>query len=241
MSKLVAIPATLAQTGSPFLRAYPLCLDGYSISKTTFLNFLDNIDRVAVKSPPLQALSLVGNVVGFVPSAAAQITGAVVNISANVAAGMIQYGRTETELKRANTEIFGPRGLKVEIAKTDDLVRLAGIPDVLDAAGKLSKKTNLLLSIEEDGYAGDQNLTGQQRRLQAMSLWIADLEVALLLEIEERPTAMSRLSLKASERQRVRGERKLVIDRGNAQEDYAKESGKAQEDFDKEMGRRTVN
>ena len=112
LEKPIAIPATLAHYGSPFLRAYPPSLHTYSILRETFLSFLDALNRVAVKSPPLQVLGLAGNIVGFVPSAAALIAGAAINVTAGVATGVIQHGRTEIELKRANAELFGPMGLK---------------------------------------------------------------------------------------------------------------------------------
>ncbi|KIY02043.1 uncharacterized protein Z520_02181 [Fonsecaea multimorphosa CBS 102226] len=238
LPKPIAIPATLAKYGSPFLRAYPPCLAQYHISSTLFLSFLDTLNRVAVKSPPLQVLSLAGNIAGMVPLQTAQIVGGAVNLASEVSAGVIQHGRTEIELRRANTDIFGPRGLKVEIAKTEALAQLAGMDGVLDNDGKLNKKAALLLPLE--GFdAGDAqgDVSGQQRRLDAMKPWIAELDITPLPEIDVPTNAMSRLNVKINERDRRNGEKKLVEKRQKVQREYEKEAGKAQREFDKEMNK----
>ncbi|OAP65140.1 hypothetical protein AYL99_01112 [Fonsecaea erecta] len=243
LGKPIAIPATLARYGSPFLRAYPPSLAQYHISPTLFLSFLDTLNRVAVKSPPLQVLSLAGNIVGQVPSATAQIVGGVVNLTAEVSAGVIQHGRTEIELRRANADIFNPRGLKVEIAKTEALARLVGMDGVLDADGKLNKKAALLLPLDgvgdADGQGGDDELSGQQRRLDAMRPWIAELDITpqQVPDIDVPTNAMSRLHVKMNERDRRSGEKKLVEKRNKVQAEYAKEAAKAQRGFDREMAK----
>ncbi|KIW34628.1 uncharacterized protein PV07_01398 [Cladophialophora immunda] len=237
--KPIAIPATLARYGSPFLRAYPPCLAQYHISPTLFLSFLDTLNRVAVKSPPLMALSLAGNIVGTVPEPTAQIVGGVVNLAAEVSSGVIQRGRTEIELRRANTDIFGPRGLKVEIAKTEALAKLVGMDGVFDDDGKLNRKARLLLPLDgveaDDGAGGD--VSGQQRRLDAMRPWIAELDITPLPEIDVPTNAMSRLNVKINERDRRNGEKKLIEKRNKVQTQYEKDAGKAQREFDREMAK----
>ncbi|KAJ9616888.1 hypothetical protein H2200_000608 [Cladophialophora chaetospira] len=235
--KPIAIPATVAKYGSPFLRAYPPSLATYSIPPEMFLSFLDTLNRVAVKSPPLQVLGLAGNIVGFVPSAAAQIAGTAINLTAEVAAGVVQHGRTEIELKRANAELFGPRGLKVEIAKTEALVRLTGMPGVLDASGKMNKKASLLMPVNGTDFNDSLALSAQQRRLQAMEPWIAELDVTPLPEIDVPTNALSRLNVKISERERTKGEQKMLEKRSKAHNEYQKESQKAQRELDKERAK----
>ncbi|KIW90100.1 uncharacterized protein Z519_09531 [Cladophialophora bantiana CBS 173.52] len=244
VAKPIAIPATLARYGSPFLRAYPPCLAEYHISPTLFLSFLDTLNRVAVKSPPLQALSLAGNMVGFVPEPTAQIVGAAVNLTAEISAGVVQRGRTEIELRRANTDIFNPRGLKVEIAKTEALAKLVGMDGVFDDRGKLNKNARLLLPLEgvAEADAGspaqyDDNVSGQQRRLDAMRPWIAELEVTPLPLIDVPTNALSQLTVKMSEMDRRNGEKKLVAKRNKLQNEYRKEAAKAQMEFDREMAK----
>ncbi|ETI23877.1 hypothetical protein G647_05684 [Cladophialophora carrionii CBS 160.54] len=239
LDKPIAVPATVAQYGSPFLRAYPPCLASFGISAETFLSFLDTLNRVAVKSPPLQVLGLAGNIVGFVPSAAAQIAGGVINLTAEVAAGVIQHGRTEIELRRANADLFAPRGLQVEIAKTEALVKLLGVPGVLGPDGKLDKNAKLLTRLELGGmeHDGDLDISAQQRRLDALKPWIAELDVAPLPGIEAPNNALSRLSVKVSERNRAKGEKKLLEKRGKAHQEYHKEARKAEQEFEREVAK----
>ncbi|EXJ62261.1 hypothetical protein A1O7_02694 [Cladophialophora yegresii CBS 114405] len=239
LDKPIAIPATVAQYGAPFLRCYPPCLASSGISAETFLSFLDTLNRVAVKSPPLQVLGLAGNIVGFVPSAAAQIAGGVINLTAGVAAGVIQHGRTELELRRANVDLFGPRGLRVEIAKTEALMKLLGVPGVLGPDGKLDKKAKLLARLELGGSDHDEplDISAQQRRLDALKPWIAELDVAPLLGIEAPNNPLSRLSVKVSERNRAKGEKKLLEKRGKAHQGYRREARKAEQEFEREVGK----
>jgi hypothetical protein len=188
----------------------------------------------------LQVLGLAGNIVGFVPSAAAQIAGGVINVTAGVAAGVIQHGRTEIELKRANADLFGPRGLKVEIAQTAALVKLLGVPGALTADGKLDKNARLLTRLEPGGGIESDDpldVSAQRRRLDALKPWIAELDVSPLPRIEAPDNALSRLSVKVSERNRAKGEKKLLEKRGKAHQEYRKEARKAGEEFEREMGK----
>uniref|UniRef100_A0A0B7JXC4 Uncharacterized protein n=1 Tax=Bionectria ochroleuca TaxID=29856 RepID=A0A0B7JXC4_BIOOC len=119
--KIIAIPATTAKLGSPFLRAYPPSLGHLHISKDLFLGFIDQLNRASVASPPVQVVGLVGNL-----------------------------GRTEMVLRQANHEIFSPRGLKAYIAKLDALARVAKIP-ILDVGGNIDSKFNILPPVQGMG------------------------------------------------------------------------------------------
>ncbi|KIW70597.1 hypothetical protein PV04_02853 [Phialophora macrospora] len=240
LGKPIAIPATIAEYGSPFLRGYPPCLASYGIGAETFLSFLDTLNRVAIKSPPLQVLGLAGNLIGFVPSGEAQIAGSVINLTASVATGVVQHGRTEIELRRANADLFAPRGLKVVIVQTAALVKLLGMPGALTADGKLDKKARLLTRLESTGGTeldGRLDISAQQRRLDALEPWIAELEVTPLPGIDAPDNALSRLNVKVSERNRAKGEKKLLEKRGKAHQEYRKGAQKAGEGFEREMGK----
>ena len=65
LDKPIAIPSTTSILGSPFLRAYPTALQSFDILPKQFLEFLDSLNVVMVKSPPLQVLGLAGTVVSF--------------------------------------------------------------------------------------------------------------------------------------------------------------------------------
>lgn len=233
LQKPIVVPATAASLGSPFLRAYAPELEKYHISRETFLNFIDGLNRVAVKSPPLQVLGLAGSVVGFVPLATAQIVGSSVNAASTIATIAMSKGRTEMTLSDANKQLFEPRGLHVEIGRLDAVAALAKIPDLLNAEGKIDKKSAILPYLENS--AGSHSITGQQRRLEFLEPWIAHLEVDPLPEIEERSNLLSQWSVKASEAERRRQEKKLVKERDKAHSKYAEENEKVEKELAKEL------
>ena len=230
--KPIAIPATNPKIGSPFLRAYPPVLMNYKLPKESFLTFLDNLNRIAVASPPVQILGLAGNIVSFVPLATAQIVGTAVGAAATLTTVAMSKGRTEMYMREANRDIFGPRGLKVEIAKLDALAKVAGIP-ILNPSGKIDKNAPLLTPLE-DVYEVN-NLSGQQRRLNTLRPWIADLEVEDLGQVNVPDNAFSRFNAGASERVRRRGEAKMLKRRVKAHAGMEKEINKAMEDYNKHM------
>lgn len=231
--KPIAIPATSAKLGSPFMRAYPPYLESYGVSRSNFLGFLDDLNRCAVASPPVQILGLAGNIVSFVPLSTAQIVGTSVNFAAGVATYGVSKGRTEMCLRAANRDLFAPRGLKAEIAKLDALAKIAGIPGVVDpVTGKLNKKASVLAPIEN--LEETQSQSAQNRRLQALERWIAPLDMAPLPEIKQSSSILGKLHTMASENQRRKEEKKMLKDRDKAFEELGKASREA-EKIDKEF------
>lgn len=247
LTKPIAIPATSTKLGSPFMRAYPPYLESYGINRSHFLGFLDDLNRCAVASPPVQILGLAGNIVSFVPLQTAQIVGASVNFAANVATYGVSKGRTEMCLRAANRELFAPRGLKVEISKLDALAKIAGIPGVLDpVTGKLDKKASILapleesLGDEENGVAVAQSQSAQHRRLQALENWIAPLDLAPLPEIKQSDNMLGKLHTMASEKQRQKEEKKFLKDREKQSKELEKgdrEAAKVEKEFEKDMAK----
>lgn len=219
LDKLIAIPSSTAKRASLFLRAYPPSLAAFSITEAEFLQFVDTLNQVCKTSPPLQVLSIAGQIVGLVPIATAQIVGTAVNIAADVGAGAVTYGRSEMELKKANKELFGPRGLKVEIAKLDALAKLAKIP-ILDASGKFNKNVQLLGSLDEM----DLGISTTQRRLDSMQQWIAPLELREQRVSDIPPqNKLGQFSAKLDEKIKVRKNEKTVAKRQEVLQDYGEE------------------
>lgn len=248
LTKPIAIPATSTKLGSPFMRAYPPHLENYGINRSHFLGFLDDLNRCAVASPPVQILGLAGNIVGFVPLQTAQIVGTSVNFAANVATYGVSKGRTEMCLRAANRELFAPRGLKVEIAKLDALAKIAGIPGVLDpVTGKLDKKASILAPLEESLREEEvepavvaQSQSAQHRRLQALETWIAPLDLAPLPEIKQSDNMLGKLHTMASEKQRQKEEKKFLKDRDKyfkEREKADREAAKVDKEFEKDMAK----
>ena len=232
LQKPIAIPATLASVGSPFLRAYPPALLDFKFPKESFLHFLDNLNRVAVKSPPLQILSVAGGVVNFVPVPPAGLVGMAVNAAAGLGTFVVSKSRSELFLRRANKDIFKPRGLKVEVAKIEAVAKLAGIP-VLNAACHIDPQTQLLLPFED--IAQEHTLSGQQRRLDSLKPWLSDLDITPLPPIEVPKNTLSKMNAWASERERARGEARLMKSRRRAARHQYKDTRRIREDYQAEM------
>ncbi|OAQ96412.1 hypothetical protein LLEC1_00884 [Akanthomyces lecanii] len=230
--KLIAIPATSKKLGSPFLRAYPPALQRCGISRDSFLQFIDRLNRATVASPPVQVLGLAGNIVSFVPLHTAQIVGGAVNLAATVSTVAISKGRTEILLKEANSTLFRAAGLKVQVAKLDVVAKLGNIP-ILDAEGKVDKKSTILLPLEENQELHTAN--AQQRRVQALSAWLSALEVESLPELDESTSMMGKMHAKVSERQRQKEEKKMIKDRQKMQKDYVKDMTKEVREYELKM------
>lgn len=191
LPKPIAIPSVNTELGSPYMRAYPPCLGDHGIPQDTFLRFLDRLNRVSAASPPVVMLGLGASVVSLIPEPTTAIVATAVDLTCQVSVYAISKGRTEILLAEANKEIFGPRGLKVQIAKLEAVARIAGIP-VLDDEGKLlssnpekqkKKKdadgnaappTRLLAPLEDIHEV--HTLSAQHRRLRALAPWTMPLE-----------------------------------------------------------------
>jgi hypothetical protein len=147
LQQSIAIPATAANLGSHFFRAYPIELGAFNLPPSDFLSFLDELNRLMVVSPPVKVLGLAGDIVGMVLLATAQIVGGAVKAASIVASHGMGKARSEMFIKEANEKLFVPRGLKANIVKLEVVARVARIP-ILDVAGKISKGAKLLAPVE---------------------------------------------------------------------------------------------
>lgn len=230
--KLVAIPATSSALGSPFLRAYPLALEGYGIPRESFMQFLDHLNRSAVASPPLQVLGLAGSAVSMVPLHTAQIVGNTINLAAKVSTVAVSKGRTEMLMREANATIFAPAGLKAQVAKLDVVAKLANIP-ILDAEGKIDKQSSLLKPFGEDDSL--HSMTAQERRINALSTWLSPLDVQSLPELDSSTNAFGKMHASVSERQRQKEDMKMLKDRKKMHKDYIKDKTKEDREYEEKM------
>lgn len=178
----VAIPAVAPSSDSPFIRAYAPILNEYNLPRESFLSFLDQLNKVVAASPPLQVLDATGGILRSVPILfPLHWIGSAVSGLANLGSQGVSKSRTDSAIRQANKDIFGPRGLRVEVAKLDALAHLANIP-ILDSQGKVSRQTPLLQRLLNDSGENPeecmQDLDLQQRRVRVLRPWIADLEMA---------------------------------------------------------------
>lgn len=191
LSKPIAIPSVNTELGSPYMRAYPTCLYHFGIPRDTFLRFLDRLNRVSSANPPLTMLGIGAGLAGFVPEPTTAIIATAVEAACELGQYAMSYGRVELLLREANREIFGPRGLKVQIAKLKAVAKLAGIP-ILNDEGKLLSSKASKEKEDDDGnpiasVAGTKilaplediheihSLSAQHRRLRALAPWIMPL------------------------------------------------------------------
>ncbi|CAG8039465.1 unnamed protein product [Penicillium olsonii] len=180
----IAIPAIASSSDSPFIRAYPPVLQSHKLPKESFLSFLDQLNKDIASSPPLQVLDATGGILNSVPILfPLHWIGSAVSGLANLGSQGMSKSRTDSSLKTANRDIFGPRGLKVEVAKLDALAHLAKIP-ILDPQGKINRQAPLLLQLQNEpvvGAADERQVELEiQRRIRTLQPWIADLEIEVL-------------------------------------------------------------
>lgn len=232
LTKAVVIPATNTALGSPFLRAYAPALSGLGISREDFLGFVDKLNRVAVASPPLQILGLAGNIVGMVPLHTAQIVGNSVNMAAKVGVAVASKGATEICLRDANKELFGPRGLKVQVAKLSAVAAITRMP-ILTADGKIDKKASLLQPLDDEFECA--TMSAQQRRINALGSYIEQLEIEDLPELGRGSNPLSRMHAAVSEKQRAKGEKKMLKERAKGQKEWTKDLEKAEKEYAKKL------
>ncbi|KAI1750346.1 hypothetical protein F4782DRAFT_541700 [Xylaria castorea] len=234
LQKPIVIPATAASLGSPFLRAYPPSLEAFQIHRGEFLDILDGLNRVAVQSPPLRVLGLVGNVLGAVPIGTAQAVGLAFNVAADVGKVVLSKGATEVYLRKVNKEIFAPRGLKIEIAKLDAVARVNNLP-ILDAEGKMKDDAQLLQPLLD--LQQIQTMGVAQRWLQALERWVEPLDLETLPPINMDTNLWGRIHTMASERERKSSEKRRLKDRNKAFDKHQKGVDEAEEKRAKELNR----
>ncbi|GJN82686.1 hypothetical protein PLIIFM63780_006229 [Purpureocillium lilacinum] len=251
LSKLIAIPATDATPGSPFLRAYPPALSPFALPPALFLAFIDALNRASVASPPVQALRLAGNVVGMVPLHTAQVVGGAVSAAATVATVAVSKARVAALLRDANRDMFGPRGLSVGVVGFRDVALLAGMPFV-DARGEIDKDAVVLrpFGADDESQGGDHGSTPgitdddirthsvQQRRLRPLQPWLSPLDIddhpapssapspTTTTSSSSSSNPLSKMHAAASDRQRRKEEAKLLSSRRKAHDKWTSEQAK---------------
>lgn len=119
---------------SPFIRARVPELERQSgLSASELLAFIDGLNEAFMANPVLQATSTIGTIVGFVPLASTQVVGGGLQLAAGLGAAGVSIARTKAYMKRANEDIFKPRGLHAQIVKTEKMLGLVGMAGDCDA------------------------------------------------------------------------------------------------------------
>ncbi|PTB62214.1 hypothetical protein BBK36DRAFT_1129837 [Trichoderma citrinoviride] len=233
--RIIAIPATNADLGSAFLRAYPLALQSSNISKPEFLDFLDHLNRAIVASPGLRVLGAASDIVGFVPEPTAQIVSAAAGVGAMVGTYAMSKIRSEAVIRQANRDVFFPRGLEVQIVKLKTVAKLSNMP-ILNEKGDIDKKSPILESLQTLAEANElQTISAQQRRLRALEAWISPLEIDELPPVANPSNVISKVDVFVSEAERKSAEKSMLKKRIKANEKHDRKSQKALEKYEKSM------
>ncbi|KAM0444416.1 hypothetical protein ACHAPV_006750 [Trichoderma viride] len=237
LSKPIAIPATSADLGSAFLRAYPPVLEDVNISRNEFLEFLDHLNRAIVASPGLRALSIASDAAGFVPEPTAQIVSTAAGITATIGTIAMSKIRSEMVIRQANKDIFFPRGLEVKIAKLKYVAKLANMP-ILNEKGGIDKQSPVLEPLQVLAESNElRTISAQQRRLRALETWISPLTIEELPPVANPSNVFKKVDVFVSEMERKSAEKSMLKKRVKVNDKHEKASQKALSKYESSMGR----
>jgi hypothetical protein len=94
-----------------FVRAYSPLLDQVGIDQTTFLDFLDNLNKSLAPSPWIQAINLAAFAGQMVPEPFTIMISIAVKMVADAASEIHSRSKTNRFLDEVNESFFAPRGL----------------------------------------------------------------------------------------------------------------------------------
>ncbi|KAI3265389.1 hypothetical protein CBS147309_6282 [Penicillium roqueforti] len=113
---------------SPFARVRVPELE-HQISSDELIVFIDELNEAFLANPALQAANNAANVGGMAPSMIVQMVSVSVNVVAGVSSSVTTKVRTKKYLAKANEELFHPKGLHVQMCKTDKMLEYVGLGD----------------------------------------------------------------------------------------------------------------
>ena len=236
LPKPVAVPQVSPKMGSPFVGAYTPELANHGIPMQVFVEFLDNFNVILAGSPITQGVGAAGQVLGFVPHHYFMLAG----MAVQTAAGLATYAEVKTKCKKfviaANEEYFAPRGLMVQVKKTEELARVLHVPTEAVMVHTINEGEDL------------SNVDALGRRLNAIGRYISPLNLNVPPPTEQTKT-LAKIQAKASARKAEKMQRKTLEDREKAQEKrdegnekqaeelakLDKEARKAEREFQKDM------
>ncbi|KAH7184830.1 uncharacterized protein B0J16DRAFT_398323 [Fusarium flagelliforme] len=124
----------------PFIRAYPPILGSYGVSSSEFMTIVDSLNIAHAEPAPLKAIQLASDGVGFVPDPICQSVSLGLGLAAGTATAASAIIRSKLVLDSANRDVFGPKGLKMEIVKdTKVMQRLGATAKSLDPLQRLQE------------------------------------------------------------------------------------------------------
>ncbi|CRG82828.1 hypothetical protein PISL3812_00174 [Talaromyces islandicus] len=193
--KPIAIPAINPYSShSPFVRAFPPILrQSHNLPRESFLPFLDNLNKLIAESPPLEVLDVTGGILRSVPILfPLHWIGATISGLAQKGSSGVAKSRTDSLIKQANKDIFGPRGLRIEIARLDALAHIARVPILnFESGGRIDNWAPVMRQLvavdpvvnntsyqaaSEGKIPEEVLLDSVQQQVGVLQPWIAELE-----------------------------------------------------------------
>ncbi|KAF8853315.1 hypothetical protein BDZ45DRAFT_729617 [Acephala macrosclerotiorum] len=200
LEKPIVIPQQtnifLIKTFSPFARAYSPSLRNLPIPipKEEYIQFIDGLNNAFVSSPIFQAAHVAGGALPRSQILPAQAVGGVFQVVSVLGSAGVSVVRVRRYMKKANQNIFAPRGLIVKIMSTKKMMAEVGVgPENLDPKGKLAlppleelsdltpQTGALIRHPTEQGVRTHERTTSsvedpRMRRIRALNGYIAPLE-----------------------------------------------------------------
>jgi hypothetical protein len=99
----------------------------YGITPHEWIVFLDEFNEAWMANPALQVANQAGNIAGMAPSMIAQIVGMGVNVTASIGSAVTTKVRTKKYLAKENGKLFNPKGLHVQVCKTEKMLAYVGL------------------------------------------------------------------------------------------------------------------
>lgn len=180
------------KTFSPFARSYSPALGQLlnPIHQEEFLAFIDGLNRAFLSAPAFQAMHIAGGMMlsaqGVIP---VQAVGAVFQIGSIATTAVVSMMRVKKFLKKANAEMFGPRGLSCRIMSTKKMMQAVGASETNAKGKQVPLKLPALNDISDlhlyesmaSQQTGLEDLTPsgaedpRMRRLRALSAYVSPL------------------------------------------------------------------
>ena len=176
---------------------------------------------------------MTGNILNFMPLLETQLAGLGMTLAAEYGAIKLSEMRTEAYLKLANDELFRPRGLRVQVLKTWEMMQEAGIPRTvlqLRPVGRDEQFEDLGENGADQEREGKEDYDPQLRRMEALKDYVMPLTFD-----PGRPSPVNWLKKASETQEKWFTERQNSIIRGK-REKAAKKLSQA-EDAERELNR----
>jgi hypothetical protein len=170
------------RNASPFARAYPTQLEQYGIGEAQFMAFVDGFNEAYLAHPIYQVMGAAGGVCTAVPSVIAHGVGAALIVGSIAGSTATTILRSKAFIKKANRDIFAPRGLLVRVRTAAGIQKILpeldlGVayqcPSSLESSNDLNMTTSTSSTYGEDGV-GERDL--RKRRLSTLEGQVAPLK-----------------------------------------------------------------